>query len=70
MTVAVYVPTARPVLGVTVKVLLLPAVMDVNNEEGLKLKLLAFGPLKARVSVPVATLLVLTTVTVVAVCAP
>ena len=62
VTVAVYVPTASPIFGVTVKLLLPPTAMS-DIEVLFSEKLVAFVPDRAIVSAPVGWLPVLLTVT-------
>jgi hypothetical protein len=67
VTVAVYVPAARPVFGVTVKELLpLAAILLIDVADKVNAELLD----NASVKLPVGWLPVLVTVTLLAVCVP
>jgi len=69
VTVAVYVPGARPVLGTTVKVVLPPAA-TLGREASDSVNEPAFGPESEKLIVPVGDVLVFLTVIVRAVCEP
>jgi len=69
VTVAVYVPGTRPVLGATVKVVLPPTAI-LGREASDSVNEPAFGPESEKLTVPVGDVPVFLTVIVRAVCAP